>query len=141
MTRMIVEKPTAGFSTGAHLQALVDELVRFVKGNPTLAEAAMSAKTAVSTVQADGTSAAGPTSLTSALSDFVTDVVAVGDYVTILKSDEEANIGCWRVTAVVDLNELTLDAALVSDTAMSFTVDRGRYFRHSLNDMNVHFIL
>lgn len=136
MTRLIVEKGT-GFTTGAHLQDLIRELQRFASGNPALLEAIMSSKTAVSTVAVDGDSSGGPTSFVSTGADFDTDVVVEGDYVTILKSDEEANIGTWRVVSRTNQTTLVLDATLVSDTGMTFTVDRTRHARHSQADINI----
>lgn len=138
MARMIIEKST--IADGDELNFLIGMLKTFMDANhPQIKEKFEASKTAVSTVQADGATT-GPTELTSALSDFVTDVVAVNDYVTILKSDEEANIGTWRITEITDLNTLVIDGTLVADTGMSFTVDRGRSLRDSRNDMNIHFL-
>ena len=118
------------------LQSLMRDVARFFKQNPSLITTTEAATdTNVSTVLADGATTSG-TNFTSVLSDFVTDAVVPGDYVTILKSDELANVGRHRVVSVTNLTTLVLDANLVTDTVMTFTVDQNKMFQLD-NDVNI----
>lgn len=118
------------------LQSLMRDVAKFFKQNPSLitnTEAATN--TEVSSIQTDGATAAA-TSFTSAASDFVTDTVAAGDYVEVTKSDEIKNVGRHRIVSVTDLNTLVVDANLVSDTGMTFTVEQNKMFQMD-NDVNI----
>ncbi len=138
MPRVILEKTT--LATGDDLITTLQELAKYVGANtPAIITAFDTSKTAVSTVATDAATTSA-TEFTSATGDFVNDAVVADDYVTILKSDEEANIGTWRVTSRVSLTELVLDATLVADSSMTFTVDRVRHVRHSIGDLNIFFL-
>ncbi len=118
------------------LQSLIRDVAKFFKQNPSLITTKEAAtNTEVTSIQVDGASAAA-TGFTSALADFVTDAVVAGDYVEVTKSDEIQNVGRHRVVSVTDLNTLVVDANLVADTGMTFTVQQNKMFQLD-NDINI----
>lgn len=120
--------------------SLIRDLNRFVKQNPDILQGLDDAtETEVTSIEIDGVSTGG-TNFSSALADFVTDVVVPGDYVWIIVSPgTPENLGRWRVESVTDLNTLVLDANLTADTVISFTVEQNKMVQLD-NDIHIDVI-